>query len=126
VKHAKPRDKAYKLSDRDRPYLLVKPSGVRYWRMNYRFGGQQRTLSVERWPEILLGDAREMLLQSRRQLANRSRSTCSQVFRYAIAAARAERDICADLRGARVTPRTKHRAAITTPAQAGGLLSPPS
>ena len=49
-------------------------------------------------------------------------STCSQVFRYAIATARAERDICADLRGALITPRTNHRAAITTPADAGGLL----
>lgn len=54
--------------------------------------------------------------------ANRIRSTCSQVFRYAIATARAERDICADLRGALVSPRTDHRAAITTPAEAGGLL----
>lgn len=54
--------------------------------------------------------------------ANRIRSTCSQVFRYAIATARAERDICSDLRGALVTPRTNHRAAITTAADAGALL----
>jgi hypothetical protein len=45
VKHAKPRPKAYKLSDRDGLYLLVTPTSIRYWRMNYRFGGQQRTLS---------------------------------------------------------------------------------
>ena len=32
--------------------------------------------------------------------ANRIRTTCSQVFRYAIATARAERDICSELRGA--------------------------
>lgn len=69
VKHARPREAAYKLSDRDGLYLLVKPSGVRYWRMNYRFDGQQRTLSFGRWPEILLSDAREMLLEARRQLA---------------------------------------------------------
>jgi len=37
--------------------------------MNYRFGGQQRTLSFGRWPEILLGEAREMLLDARRSLA---------------------------------------------------------
>lgn len=69
VKHARPKEKAYKLSDRDGLYLLVKPTDIRYWRMNYRFGGQQRTLSFGRWPEILLGDAREMLLEARRQLA---------------------------------------------------------
>ncbi len=210
VKHARPREKDYKLSDRDGLYLLVKTTGIRYWRMNYRFGGQQRTLSFGRWPEILLGDARELLLEARRKLAkgldpleqakldkiaksiaatntfqavaeewlekiekeglaaitlkkarwllaqtypalgkrpiseitahelllvlkkieaskrydtaNRIRSTCSQVFRYAIATARAERDICSDLRGALVTPRTNHRAAITTATDAGALL----
>jgi hypothetical protein len=37
--------------------------------MNYRFAGQQRTLSFGRWPEILLGEAREMLLDARRSLA---------------------------------------------------------
>lgn len=56
-------------SDRDGLYLFVKPTGTRYWRMNYRFRGQQRTISFGRWPEILLGEAREMLLEARRQLA---------------------------------------------------------
>ena len=56
VKHAKPRSKPYKLSDRDGLYLLVTSTGIRYWRMNYRFAGQQRTLSFGRWPEILLGE----------------------------------------------------------------------
>ena len=73
--------------------------------------------------------AQELLLvlkkveaSKRYDTANRIRSTCSQVFRYAIATARAERDICADLRGALVTARTNHRAAITTPKEAGALL----
>src|SRR3546814_15611479 len=35
------------------------------------------------------------------------RATCSQVFRYAIATARTERDVCADLRGALVTPKVE-------------------
>lgn len=69
VKHAKPRPKAYKLSDRDGLDLFVTPTGIRYWRMNYRFDGRQRTLSLGRWPEMLLGDAREMLLETRRLLA---------------------------------------------------------
>src|SRR3546814_14036773 len=50
------------------------------------------------------------------------RATCSQVFRYAIATARAERDVCADLRGALVTPTVVHRAAVTTPRELGALL----
>lgn len=73
--------------------------------------------------------AQELLLvlkkveaSKRYDTANRIRSMCSQVFRYAIATARAERDICTDLRGALVTARTNHRAAITTPKEAGALL----
>src|SRR3546814_14046855 len=50
------------------------------------------------------------------------RATCSQVFRYAIAPARAERDVCADLRGALVTPKVVHRAAVTTPRAVGELM----
>jgi integrase len=50
------------------------------------------------------------------------RAICSQVFRYAIATARAERDVAADLKGALTVPKVTHRAAITTPMGAGSLL----
>jgi hypothetical protein len=53
VARAKPKDKPYKLSDRDGLYLLVKPSGTRYWRMNYRFHDFQRTITFGRYPEVL-------------------------------------------------------------------------
>lgn len=49
VKRAKPKDKPYKLSDRDGLYLMVEPSGSRVWRMNYRMSGRQRTMAR---PEI--------------------------------------------------------------------------
>lgn len=65
VKRAKPKDKPYKISDRDGLYLLIKTSGVRYWRMNCRFAGKQRTLSFGRWPELTLADARERSLNAR-------------------------------------------------------------
>jgi len=35
---------------------------------------------------------------------------------------RADRDVAADLRGALITPKVQHLAAITTPKEAGGLL----
>jgi integrase len=44
------------------------------------------------------------------------------VFRYAIATSRAERDPAADLRGALITPKVTHRAAVVDPAGIGGLL----
>lgn len=65
---------------------------------------------------------RKMESKGKYETAKRLRSTCSQVFRYAIATARAERDVAADLRGALIAPKPVHRAAITSPKEAGGLL----
>jgi integrase len=178
--------------------------------MNYRFQGDQRTISFGRYPELLLAEARERLIGARRLLADgidpvdnaklhriadsiaaantfkavadewlekvrleqraaasikkyewqlglvmpslgkrpiakisahevllalkkiertkkyytagSVRTTCSQVFRFAIATARVERDVCTDLRGALVIPKVVHRAAVTTPKEAGALL----
>ena len=70
----------------------------------------------------LLEMLRKMEGKGRYETAKRLRSTCSQVFRYAIATARAERDVAADLRGALIVPKPVHRAAITTPKAAGELL----
>lgn len=54
--------------------------------------------------------------------AHRIRSEVSQVFRYAIATTRAQRDPCPDLKGAIPAAQTENFAAITTPAQVGELL----
>lgn len=56
------------------------------------------------------------------ETARRLRSTCGQVFCYAIATGRADRDVSADLRGALIVPNVTHRAAIVTPKEAGALL----
>jgi hypothetical protein len=65
---------------------------------------------------------RKMEGKGRYETAKRLRSTASQIFRYAIATARAERDVAADLRGALIAPQPVHRAAITNANGAGGLL----
>jgi integrase len=54
--------------------------------------------------------------------ARRLRSTCGMVFRFAIATGRATRDISVDLRGALISPRVKHRAAIVDPPEVAALL----
>ena len=54
--------------------------------------------------------------------AHRAKGNCSQVFRYAIATGRAERDPCPDLRGALPSPQEKHFASITEPKAVGELL----
>lgn len=56
------------------------------------------------------------------ETAHRIKSIAGQVFRYAIATGRAERDPSSDLRGALPQPKEKHHAAITDPNEVGGLL----
>ena len=54
--------------------------------------------------------------------ARRALSFASRVFRYAIATARATRDVAADLKGALTAPVVKHHAAIVDPKGVGELL----
>lgn len=54
--------------------------------------------------------------------AHRALQTCGQVFRYAIATGRAERNPATDLRGALPPVKQTHLAAITDPDKVGGLL----
>jgi integrase len=56
------------------------------------------------------------------ETAHRALANCGQVFRYAIATGRAERDISADLRGALPPVKGEHFAAVTDPTKVGGLL----
>lgn len=56
------------------------------------------------------------------ETARRLRGLCGQVFRYAVATGRTDRDVCADLRGAITVPKVKHLAALTNPAEVGDLL----
>jgi integrase len=210
IKNAKGQAKPYKLTDGDGLYLYVTPNGSRYWRMNYRHLGKQKTLAFGVYPDTGLADAREqrdtarkvlahgqdpaekikldrlaatlaasnsfkavadewllkveregrsavtmkkvrwlldfinesigsrpiasitaqellvvlrkMESKGRYETAKRLRSTCSQILRYAIATARAERDVAADLRGALIAPQPVHRPAITSANAAAGLL----
>ena len=56
------------------------------------------------------------------ETAHRVSAICGQVFRYAIATGRAQRDTAADLKGALPPHRGKHLAAITDPAKIGELM----
>lgn len=68
VRNAKPKEKPYKISDSGGLYLLVKSAG-KYWRMNYRFTGKQKTLSLGIYPTIPLTDARKQRDEARKHLA---------------------------------------------------------
>ncbi len=56
------------------------------------------------------------------ETAHRALQNCGQIFRYAIATGRAERDISADLKGALPPVKGSHFAAVTDPKQVAELL----
>jgi integrase len=209
ARNAKARAKPYKLAAGAGLYLEIMPTGARYWRLKYRYGGKEKRLALGVFPEVSLAAARlnaekarallrdgidpsakrradrisqrvsstnmfeaiarewlgkqghlasatfdkakwtlethafpwlgkrpiseisspELLavlrrLESRGKLetAQRLHQRCSQVFRYAIATGRAERDPAGDLRGALATPKKQHRAALTDPKKIAELL----
>ncbi|MHB1926157.1 MAG: tyrosine-type recombinase/integrase [Leptospirillum sp.] len=56
------------------------------------------------------------------ETAHRASQNCGQVFRYAVATGRAERDPTGDLRGAIPPTKQTHHASITDPREIGALL----
>jgi integrase len=68
--------------------------------------------------------ARLSIVQDRGTIhsASKALQIYGQVWRYAVATGRAERDITQDLKGALQTHKTKHFSAITEPKQFAGLL----
>ena len=69
IRNAKPQGKAFKLSDEKGLYMIVSPSGGKWWRLDYRFGGKRKTLSMGTYPETGLKDARDKRDTARKQLA---------------------------------------------------------
>ncbi|MBS1985971.1 MAG: integrase arm-type DNA-binding domain-containing protein [Bdellovibrionales bacterium] len=222
IRNTKPADKTLRLSDGDGLYLLIKPNGAKWWRLDYSIGGKRKTLSVGVYPDIGLKEARDRADEGRRlvatgidpsdvrkadkteqvkaleadrriaeglpaidsfeevarewftkfsiewaashadkiirrlerdifpwigkqpiasitapellsvlrriesrgalETAHRAHQNCSQVFRYAIATGRAERDPSPDLRGSLPSVKQTHHAAITEPKAIGALL----
>ncbi len=210
IRNAKPAGKAKRMFDGGGLYLEVAPSGGKWWRLKYRFGGKEKRLSLGVYPDVSLRDARERRDESRKLLANdidpsehrkakkaaqderagnsfevvarewyakhspnwatnhgnriirrlerdifpwlgsklvaeitppqllevirrieqrgaletahRALQNCGQVFRYAIATGRAERDPSGDLRGALPPVKSRHFAAVTEPDQIAAVL----
>ena len=50
-------------------YLMVVPTGGRYWRYNYRFNGKQKTVALGIDPDVPLEKARARHLEARRLVA---------------------------------------------------------
>ena len=209
IAQIKAAEKTQKLFDGGGLYLEVAPSGGKWWRYKYRFGGKENRISLGVYPTVSLKEARERHRAAQGQLsqgidpgtvrkaqkaadteeintfeviarewhakfsptwaashadkilrrlelyifpwlgpkpirsisppdvltclrrleekgtldtAHRAKQNCGQVFRYAIATGRADRDPTPDLRGALPAIQKQHYAAITDPAEVGALL----
>jgi hypothetical protein len=70
----------------------------------------------------LLAALRKIEARGTYETTHRATQRCGQVFRFAIATGRAERDISVDLRGALAPVVTKNRAALTDPPRVAELL----
>ncbi len=73
-------------------------------------------------PVEVLAALKRIEAKGKHETARRCRSFAGRVFRYAVATGRAEADPTAVLRGAIITPKTKHHSAILDPLAVGGLL----
>jgi integrase len=73
-------------------------------------------------PPELLAALGKIEARGNHESAQRAKQKCGQIFRYAIATGRAERDISADLRGALVPVIARNHASLTRPADVGSLL----
>lgn len=210
IRNAKAKAKLYKLFDERGLFLLVSPSGGKWWRLKYRFDGKEKLLSLGVYPDVSLKDARELRDEARKRLAkgidpsqhrkaqnsaradrsansfevvarewfakyspgwadthssriisrlegdvfpwiggrpiaeliapelltvarriegrgaletaHRVMGYCGQIFRYAVATGRAERDPTGDLRGALPPAKGDHFPAITEPKRVAELL----
>lgn len=73
-------------------------------------------------PASLLMTLRKVESRGALETAHRLHQNCGQIWRYAVATGRAERDITGDLKGALPPAKETHLGAITDPKEIGSLL----
>jgi integrase len=81
----------------------------------------KRSIAEIKAPE-LLAVLRRIESRGAQETAHRAMQNCGQVFRYAVATGRAERNPTGDLRGALPPPKEKHHASIIEPKRVAELL----
>lgn len=69
IRNAKPQAKPIKLTDADGLHLLINHNGSKWWRLDYRFNGKRKTLSMGVYPDVPLKLARERCREARTLLA---------------------------------------------------------
>jgi integrase len=59
LNNAKPKEKPYKVTDGGGLYVLVMPRGAKTWIYQYSLDGKRREVTIGRYPEIGVADARD-------------------------------------------------------------------
>lgn len=70
IRAAKPGPRPIKLFDASGLFLLLQPSGGKLWRLEYRYAGTEKKLSIGRYPDDGLKEARRRRDEAREMLAN--------------------------------------------------------
>lgn len=70
VKAAKPREKAYRIADRNGLSLFITTKGYKSWRYKYRIDGKEKLLVFGSYPEMSLAEARDALERARKSRQN--------------------------------------------------------
>lgn len=60
IRNAEPREKKYKIYDSRGLFMIIAPSGGKWWRFKYRFEGKQKQISLGTYPKISLSEARSL------------------------------------------------------------------
>jgi hypothetical protein len=71
LKHLKPKEKNYKVTDRDGMYVLVRPSGTLTFQLDYRMNGRRETVRLGKYGPtgLSLARARELCIDAKRAIA---------------------------------------------------------
>jgi integrase len=68
ARNAKPAAKTFRIFDHDGLYLEVSPRGGKWWRLKYRFAGNEKRVSLGVYPEVNLKSARARTIEARQLL----------------------------------------------------------
>ena len=60
IKHLKPRDKLYRVTDGGGLGLDITPNGSKLWRFRYNYDGKGQILSLGKYPAVSLAQARKL------------------------------------------------------------------
>jgi integrase len=69
IRRAKPKQKAYRISDGGGMYLWITPAGGKLWRWAYSYERKEKLMTFGKYPDISLATARERHAEARKLLA---------------------------------------------------------